>query len=250
MAREPASIRYNNPGAMWGGNALARKWGATANIPLADGTGQGNTIAFFPSKVRGAAAQFDLWRSSKNYRGKPLAQAIRTWSGGNHVSSYLAFLKKRVYGLADDTVVGVDSYLGSPYGIAFMKAQAWHEAGKPYPMSDAEWAEGQRLALSGAASKATSTPIKKATPAGTGTAAGTVAHQSGFDPMVAIVIGVVVTIAAFVVYKYLQNKHQKALDAEIAKVEAAIAEAQKTAVEAPVATPEIEATKETPSVQE
>ena len=37
---EPVSIRYNNPGAMWGGNKTAEKWGATGNVALNDGLHQ------------------------------------------------------------------------------------------------------------------------------------------------------------------------------------------------------------------
>lgn len=139
---EPASIRYNNPGAMWGGNAVSKKWGETGNVILNDGMGQGNRIAVFPTKVKGAAAQFDLWRTPR-YKGKTLKAAITTWSGGNWVPSYTAFLKKRVPGLTDNTVID-DAYLKSPNGILLMKAQAWHEAGKQYPMTDAEWAEAQK----------------------------------------------------------------------------------------------------------
>jgi hypothetical protein len=35
-------------------------------------------------------------------------------------------------------------------GIAFLKAQAWHEAGKPYPAPAADWVEAQRIVFSGA----------------------------------------------------------------------------------------------------
>ena len=77
----PASIRYNNPGAMWGGNAISRKWGETGNVALNDGLGQGNHAAIFPDKVHGAAAQFDLWRNK--YTGLSLGAAIKKWSGGN-----------------------------------------------------------------------------------------------------------------------------------------------------------------------
>jgi hypothetical protein len=147
--REPASIRFNNPGAMWGGNALSRKWGATANIGLKDGTGQGNTIAVFPTKVAGAAAQLDLWRSSKHYRNKRLDAAIKTWSGGNHWQSYVKFLSDRVPGLTGSTIIN-EAFLSSFSGIAFVKAQAWHEAGEPYPMTDAEWEQAQAKVFGGA----------------------------------------------------------------------------------------------------
>lgn len=58
------------------------------------------------------------------------------------MQSYLNFLTSRVPGLKDTTVIN-EAFLSSPSGIAFVKAQAWHEAGKPYPMSDAEWAQAQ-----------------------------------------------------------------------------------------------------------
>lgn len=145
----PASIRFNNPGAMWGGNALARKWGAGSSaVKLNDGLGQGNNIAFFPDKVHGACAQFDLWHTSRNYRNKPLRTAITTWSGGNEVASYLQFLKTRVPGLADTTAIN-DAFLSSPSGVAFVRAQAWHEAGQPYPMSDDEWRRAQQIVFGG-----------------------------------------------------------------------------------------------------
>src|SRR5690348_1065671 len=127
---EPASIRYNNPGAMWGrtgartstdkiaatNSGLALKWGSTQTAYLSDGLGQGNNIALFPSKVDGACAQFDLWRTSKNYRDRRLADAIRTWSGGNYTESYIAFLCARVPGLRRDTVIN-ETFLSSPSGI-------------------------------------------------------------------------------------------------------------------------------------
>jgi hypothetical protein len=133
---------------MWGGSALAKKWGATSTVGLNDGLGQGNNIAVFPTMVMGAAAQIDLWHTSKNYHNKRLEDAIHTWSGGNYVSSYLAFLMKRVPGLTPDTIID-DDFLKSGQGLAMMKAQAWHEAGKQYPMTDAEWREAQALVFSG-----------------------------------------------------------------------------------------------------
>jgi len=140
---EPASIRYKNPGAMWG-NSLAIKWGAAKKaVVLNDGKGQGNNIAVFPTHVQGICAQLDLWRTSKHYRNKPFKDAIRVWSGGNSVESYIQFVLKRVPGMTRDTVLNDDFWL-SPKGIAFLKAQAWHEAGKPYPAPEADWIEARR----------------------------------------------------------------------------------------------------------
>lgn len=141
---EPASIRYNNPGAMWGGTALTKKWGETSHVALHDGLGQGNQIAIFPDKVHGAAAQFDLWRTSKNYANKQLQVAIKTWSGGNSWQQYMNFLISKVKGLTAKTIIN-EAFLSSPSGIDFVKAQAFHEAGEHYPMSDDEWKQAQAL---------------------------------------------------------------------------------------------------------
>lgn len=140
---EPASIRYKNPGAMWG-SKLAVKWGASPRaVVLNDGKGQGNNIAVFPTYVQGICAQLDLWRSSPNYRNKRFADAIRIWSGGNYVESYIKFVLDRVPGMTASTIMD-DTFWRSPMGIAFLKAQAWHEAGKRYPAPDPDWTEAQR----------------------------------------------------------------------------------------------------------
>jgi hypothetical protein len=131
------SIRTNNPGAMWGGKR-AEKWGATDDLILKDG--QNNHIAVFPTKVQGAAAQFDLWRA--NYTGLTLLAAIKKWSGGNSSPNYVAFLKK--HGVNFNDLITVD-FLASPAGLSLMKAQAQWEAGTPYPMTDAEWQTAQAM---------------------------------------------------------------------------------------------------------
>lgn len=145
--REPASIRYKNPGAMWG-SALAVKWGALAKaVTLNDGTGQGNNIAVFPTYVQGICAQLDLWRTSQHYKNKRFSDAIAIWSGHNHVESYIDFVLKRVPGMTRDTILN-DAFWQSEKGIAFLKAQAWHEAGKKYPAPDGDWIEAQRRVFS------------------------------------------------------------------------------------------------------
>lgn len=148
MAITPASIRYKNPGAMWGGNAISKKWGEQGNVSLNDGTGQGNKIAVFPTYVQGICAQLDLWRTSKNYKNKKFSDAIHIWSGGNHVESYISFVLERVPGMKRDTVMD-DTFWRSPMGIAFLKAQAWHEAGRAYPAPDADWVEAQKKVMGG-----------------------------------------------------------------------------------------------------
>jgi hypothetical protein len=146
---EPASIRYKNPGAMWG-SPLAIKWGAKKKpVVLKDGKGQGNNIAVFPTYVQGICAQLDLWRTSPNYKNKRFADAIAIWSGHNNVESYIKFVLARVPGMTRNTVMN-DTFWKSPQGIAFLKAQAWHEAGKKYPAPDEDWIEAQHIVFSGA----------------------------------------------------------------------------------------------------
>lgn len=200
---------------MWGGSALARKWGATQTVGLNDGMGQGNNIAVFPTKVRGGAAQFDLWHSSGNYRNKTLRAAITKWSGGNWVDSYCKFLRDRVPGLRDDTVIS-DQFMASASGVAFCKAQAWHEAGKPYPMSDAEWQEAQKLVHG---DKAVKLP-KVTTPAAAPVIVAPVVAASGLPPLAVVGIVVVVAIIAFAAYTIFKREKQRHLEAQIQAAEA------------------------------
>lgn len=138
--RQPASIRNNNPGAQWPGPTSAQ-FGATGAQNLADG----NKIATFPTPVHGAAAQFALL--NKNYVGIPLAQAITKWSGGNSSPAYVASIAKDT-GLTPGTIITPD-LLQSDKGVQLAKAMAKVETGRPYPMSDDQWKQGQALAFDG-----------------------------------------------------------------------------------------------------
>lgn len=170
---EPASIRYKNPGAMWGrtgprpagGRTVPTnaptplKYGSKETVYLSDGTGQGNNIAVFPTYVQGICAQIALWRDNPKYKNKTVAAALDTWSGGNHVEEYIAFVRKRVPGLTRDTVLNY-AFWKSPEGIAFLKAQAWHEAGKKYPAPDADFEEAQRIMFTTTLTKLTTLAVE------------------------------------------------------------------------------------------
>ncbi|WP_194483440.1 hypothetical protein [Bradyrhizobium sp. CCBAU 21365] len=196
---ESASIRYKNPGAMWG-SALAIKWGAAKKaVTLNDGKGQGNNIAVFPTFVQGICAQLDLWRTSKNYRNKRFADAIAIWSGHNSVQSYINFCKARVPGLTESTIMD-DAFWKSSKGIAFLKAQAWHEAGKQYPAPDADWIEAQKRVFSGVP---TANTVKKAAVSAASIAPTVAAaHQSGISLPVALAIGACIALVGFLVWKF------------------------------------------------
>lgn len=213
---EPASIRFKNPGAMWG-NALAKKWGSTNTVTLHDGLGQGNNIAVFPTYVQGICAQLDLWRSSPNYHNKRFADAIAIWCGHNYVESYIHYVLARVPGMARDTLMD-DAFWRGPLAIPFLKAQAGHEAGKTYPAPDADWIEAQRRVLGGLTAAVTAVPplVRPANPplvqpvhrktgvviAAAGTA-GAAAHAAGASHnMVAVIVIAMaaVSIIGFIIH--------------------------------------------------
>jgi hypothetical protein len=104
---------------------------------------------------------------------------------------------KRVPGLTPDTVID-DAFLNSGQGLAMMKAQAWHEAGKPYPMTDAEWREAQALVFK---PKASTTKKASGSVVAGGAAAGA-AHQAGLGVGWVVAIGVAVAVAAFLIWRF------------------------------------------------
>lgn len=151
---DPASIRYKNPGAMWPG-AVATKWGSTHWVQLNDA--QKNKIAVFDTFVQGAAADFYLW-ATKYTTGETLKQLIDRWSGHNSPAAYVSYLQAQT-GVSINTVVTKD-FLASPAGWKLLKAQSRWEAGKPIPMSDAEWQQAQKMVFAGAAPDVPAAPLK------------------------------------------------------------------------------------------
>jgi hypothetical protein len=135
----PASIRYNNPGAMWPGQS-SRKFGASTYGVI----GGGNRIAAFDDPVNGAAAQFDLL-NSKSYVNRPVGEVVKQWSsntgGAQNVAAYVKSL-----GLDPSTKI-TPQLLQSPAGISLAKAQARWETGRDYPLSDEQWGKAQQMAF-------------------------------------------------------------------------------------------------------
>lgn len=204
----PAAVQFKNPGAMWPG-AIPTKWGSSKWQYLSDGTGQGggghgNKIAIFDNWVDGICAQLDLWRTSNNYKNKRFADAIAIWSGHNNVPSYITYCKARVPGLTEDTVMN-DAFWSGPMAIPFLQAQSGHEAGRKIPAPAADWETAQKRAMSGVPTKNT---IKKG--AGSviaGTASGTTAAvQGGFPLHWAVLIGLGIAVAVFLVWKFQPHK--------------------------------------------
>lgn len=147
--RGPASIRFNNPGAMYPGPS-SRKFGAVETKII----GGGHKIAVFPDAVSGAAAQFDLL--SRNYTGKTLGSAIAKWSGGNSVGTYLKVIERET-GITANTVLTKEMVADPRIAVPIAKAMAVQEAGREYPMSDAQWMQAHQM-FSGGTQVASSAP--------------------------------------------------------------------------------------------
>ena len=127
----PASIRNNNPGAMWPGKT-ASTFGSTSAENLKDG----NKIAQFEDPVDGAAAMFGLLKNK--YVGKPLNEAIKMWSGGNSSDQYTKLVASNT-GLSPDTVLTPELLNNPAIAVPMAKAMAKQEAGKEFPLTDDQW---------------------------------------------------------------------------------------------------------------
>lgn len=218
---EPASIRYKNPGAMWG-NKIAVKWGADPHpVTLHDGLKQGNNIAVFPTYAQGIAAQLDLWRTSPNYRNKRFADAIAIWSGHNNVESYIHYVLARVPGMTRDTIMN-DSFWNSAMGIEFLKAQAGHEAGREYPASESDWLAGQRMVFN-RQPPIVAKPIEKhIVAAGTATVATYQASSTLTPWFIYLAVGLISVLVLYIIYHLLRTEKGQFM---LSKIKAFVASA-------------------------
>lgn len=128
MARIPASIRNNNPGAMYPGPS-ARRFGSTSFETLVsrDGT---HKIATFMSPVQGAAAQFDLL--GRSYCGMSVRDVIAKWCGGYYTGTYLQVLARETGIQAEDELT-LDMLRNPSIAVPIAKAMALQEAGSRSP---------------------------------------------------------------------------------------------------------------------
>lgn len=134
-----ASVRFNNPGAMYPGPS-SKRFGATHTEII----GGGHKIAVFPDAISGAAAQFDLL--SRNYTGMTVGEAINKWSGGNDVSGYLSIIQRET-GVKPTDMLTKELMANPRFAIPFAKAMALQERGRPYPISDAHWQQAHSRAF-------------------------------------------------------------------------------------------------------
>ena len=137
----PASIRTNNPGAMWYA-AWQKKYGVLGKQNLADGLGQGNNAAMFPTPEAGAAAQFELLQRY-GAKGWDLRKAITTWSGGNSSDQYVGSVAGKL-GMSPDAKLA-DLMGNQDTATRLAKYMAVQEAGKAFPMNDKQWGSAWQL---------------------------------------------------------------------------------------------------------
>lgn len=145
----PASIRNNNPGAMYPGKS-AKKFGSTAFETLISKDGK-HKIATFPTPIHGAAAQFDLLERS--YCGMPLEKAITKWCGAYYVSTYLKVLEENG-GIKRTDMLTREMLHNPAIAIPIAKAMALQEAGREFPLDDAGWHTAHDMAFSGSVAPA------------------------------------------------------------------------------------------------
>mgnify|MGYP005614703781 CR=1 FL=1 len=143
MAITPASIRNNNPGAMYPGKS-AKKFGSRSFEVLKSKDGV-HKIATFPTPVHGAAAQFDLLHNS--YCGMPLEKAITKWCGAYYVSTYLKVLETSG-GIKRTDVLTKEHMKDPKIAIPLARAMALQEAGRDFPMDDDDWEAAHSMAFS------------------------------------------------------------------------------------------------------
>lgn len=145
----PASIRNRNPGAQEPGPS-SKRFGSSSHEVLRwtyKGKPAVNKIATFPTNEHGAAAMFDLL--SRKYTGKTIEKAISTWCGGYYAGAYAKALEANG-GVKAGDVLTVELVRNPEFAIPLCKAMARVEAGKDFPLSDAEWQEAHSMAFGGA----------------------------------------------------------------------------------------------------
>lgn len=130
-----AAIRYCNPGAQYP-SADAAAFGQLGYGVI----GGGHKIARFPHSVNGAAANLDLLR--RRYVGMTIGEAGKKWTGANSFG---------VPGYPDAAMLTAETIDDPSLAIPFMQAIAKREAGKDYPMTEAEWRAAHAMFMVGSA---------------------------------------------------------------------------------------------------
>ena len=156
--RLPASIRYNNSGAQYPGK-VARKFGSRVYKII----GGGHKIAVFPDAVAGAAAHFALLASpiyAGGKRKRTVRQCIKKWCGGYSPSVYARVVKDKG-GVDPDEILTRQMLENPEVAIPIVKAMAWQEAGRDYPLEDLHWEQAHAMAFGADAAPVPVPPAKE-----------------------------------------------------------------------------------------
>jgi Putative peptidoglycan binding domain len=132
---EPASFRYNNPGAQYP-SAQAAQFGQIGYGII----GGGHEIARFPCPVNGAASNFDLLY--RNYTGMEIGAAGTKWTGANGFG---------VPGYDPRTILTTQMLDDPVQAIALLKAIAGRESGHGNNLTEEQWRQAHRMFKAGSA---------------------------------------------------------------------------------------------------
>jgi hypothetical protein len=150
MAIIPASIRNKNPGAAYPGPS-SRKFGSSSFETLRSKDGV-HKIATFPSHIQGAAAMFHLLDTGRNplgvlrYRNQTVQAAITTWCGKFYIGTYIKVLEDKA-GVKRTDMITSELLRDPAKAIPLAQAMAWQEAGRDYPLTEAEWSQAHACAF-------------------------------------------------------------------------------------------------------
>lgn len=132
---EPATFRYNNPGAQYPSERAARFGQIGYGL-----IGGGHKIARFPSPVNGAASNFDLL--SRSYVGMTIGDAGTKWTG-SHGFGIPGF---------DPNATLTKEMLNDPaQAIPLLKAIANRESGKGNNLTEEQWRQAHNMFMAGSA---------------------------------------------------------------------------------------------------
>lgn len=120
---QPASIRYNNPGAQY-----PAEWAKAFGMDGRGVIGNGHLIAHFPDPIAGAAA--NMFLLNKAYVGLTVEAAGAKWTGNNGYG---------VPGYDPNTLLTHEKLNDPAFIIPFMKAIAKREAGRESPLTNDQW---------------------------------------------------------------------------------------------------------------
>jgi cell wall-associated NlpC family hydrolase len=132
---QPASFRYNNPGAQYP-SAEAARFGQIGYGII----GGGHKIAAFPSPVNGAAANFDLLY--RKYTGMEVGAAGAKWTGQHGFG---------VPGYDSSMMLTKEMVADAKQAIPIMKAFAGRESGKGTNLTEEQWKQAHDMFRAGSA---------------------------------------------------------------------------------------------------